>query len=205
MGPLREQHHYCRTFRPTVRLIATGLALPHIPSPVAAWEDALGEVAGLALRVALVGIGATLILDLWSFALKAAFGVPFPNYTMVGRWIGHFPLGHFVHESISSAPAVTGEHLVGWAAHYGIGILYAGLLVAFAGVNWLNAPTMFPALMVGIVTAAAPLFVMQPAMGLGIASSKATNPNLARLRSVAAHAVFGLGLYLSALVVALAW
>jgi hypothetical protein len=60
-------------------------------------------------------------------------------------------------------------------------------------------------LIVGVVTVAAPFFVMQPAMGLGIASSKATNPNVARLRSVAAHTAFGFGLYFSALVVALAW
>jgi hypothetical protein len=45
------------------------------------------------------------------------------------------------------------------------------------------------------VTVAAPLFVLQPALGAGIASSKAPNPNAARLRSVLTHAVYGLGLY----------
>jgi hypothetical protein len=40
---------------------------------------------------------------------------------------------------------------------------------------------------------------MQPAFGLGIAASKAPNPRHARLRSVLSHALFGLGLYLSAL------
>ena len=165
----------------------------------------MGEVSCLALRIGLIGIGATLILDLWSFFLKTVFDVPFPNYTMVGRWIRYFPHGRFVHESIARAPAIAGEHLVGWTAHYGIGILYAGLLVVLAGVNWLNAPTVPPALIVGVVTVAAPFFVMQPAMGLGIASSKAPNPNVARLRSFAAHTVFGFGLYLSALVVTLIW
>lgn len=162
----------------------------------------MGEVSGLALRVALIGIGATLILDLWSFFLKTIFGAPFPNYTMVGRWIGHFPHGRFVHESVINAPAVAGERLIGWIAHYVIGILYAGLFVAFAGVDWLVAPTAFPALIFGVATVAAPFFIMQPAMGSGIASSRAPKPNVARFRSLAAHTVFGLGLYISAMVAA---
>lgn len=56
-----------------------------------------------------------------------------------------------------------------------------------------------PALAVGLLTVAAPLFVLQPALGAGIASSKAPNPNAARLRSVLTHAVYGLGLYVSAM------
>lgn len=163
----------------------------------------MGELLGLVLKVGLVGIGATLILDLWSLFLKAAFGVAFPNYTMVGRWIGYFPRGRFVHKSIAEAPSIGGEHLTGWAAHYGIGILYAGLLVALAGAGWLNAPTVLPAMIVGVVTVAAPFLIMQPAMGSGFASSKAETPNVARVRSLAAHAVFGFGLYVSAVVTAL--
>lgn len=137
--------------------------------------------------------------------LESLFGVPFPSYAMVGRWIGHFPEGRFVHQSVAEAPTVGGEHLIGWIAHYGIGILYAGFLIAVAGVDWLNAPTARPALIVGIVTVAAPFFIMQPAMGSGIASSRVPKPNVARLRSLVAHAVFGFGLYLSALTAASPW
>jgi hypothetical protein len=43
-----------------------------------------------------------------------------------------------------------------------------------------------------------PFFVMQPALGAGIAASKTPSPAQARLRSVATHAVFGIGLYLAA-------
>ena len=53
-----------------------------------------------------------------------------------------------------------------------------------------------------LVTVAAPLFLMQPGMGMGIAASKTPNPNAVRLRSLVTHAVFGAGLYLSALAVA---
>jgi hypothetical protein len=41
---------------------------------------------------------------------------------------------------------------------------------------------------------------MQPAMGSGIAGSRTPDPRATRLRNVATHAVYGLGLYATALV-----
>ena len=52
-------------------------------------------------------------------------------------------------------------------------------------------------------TVAAPLLVMQPAMGSGFATSRTVPPLKNCLRSLANHTVFGLGLYLFALVIAL--
>lgn len=158
-----------------------------------------------ALRIALIGFGATLLLDLWSLLLKVSLGAPFPNYSMVGRWIGNFTRGQFAHASIIDAPPVAGEAVIGWTTHYVVGFLYAWLLVAITGGNWLSAPTALPALVVGLATVAAPLLIMQPAMGAGIASSKAPNPNVARLRSIAAHTVFGFGLYVTASLIAWTW
>jgi hypothetical protein len=63
---------------------------------------------------------------------------------------------------------------------------------------FLNRAFNIPSIL-GIVTVAVPFFVMQPSFGLGIASSKTPNPTQAMLRSLMNHAVFGLGLYLSAL------
>ena len=157
----------------------------------------MSETLDIALRTALIGIGATLVLDLWSLFLKTAFHLPFPNYPMVGRWIGGFPHGRFV-DQVAKAPAIAGERIIGWTAHHAIGVLFALLLVAVAGVDWLKAPTLLPALMVGVATVVAPLFIMQPAMGSGIASSKTPKPNVARVRSLLAHTVFGIGLYLAA-------
>jgi hypothetical protein len=44
----------------------------------------------------------------------------------------------------------------------------------------------------------APFLVMQPSFGLGIAASRAPSPTQARLRSLMAHIVFGVGLYVCA-------
>jgi hypothetical protein len=121
---------------------------------------------------------------------------------MLGRWIGHFPQGRFVHDNIAKASPVPGELAIGWAAHYAIGVAFAALLLAIFGLDWARQPTPLPALAVGLATVAAPLFVMQPGMGMGIAASKTPNPATARLRSLVVHAVFGVGLYVSALLVA---
>ena len=158
----------------------------------------MGDAPGLPFSVALVGLGATLLLDLWSLLLKLSLGLPFPSYAMVGRWIGNFPRGQFTQASMGKAPAVAGETVIGWTAHYVIGILYAALFVLLVGVRWVIAPSALPAIAFGIATLVAPFFIMQPAMGAGVASAKVPNPNAARLRSFAAHTVFGLGLYLTA-------
>jgi hypothetical protein len=149
-------------------------------------------------RAVLIGAGATLVMDVWALFLKRCFGIPSLNFAMVGRWIGHLPRGRFRHENIGRAEPVRGEALLGWAAHYGIGIIFAAMLLGVVGVTWTQQPTLAPALLFGVLSVAAPFFILQPGLGAGIAASKTLHPNTARLRSLMAHAVFGAGLYLTA-------
>lgn len=151
----------------------------------------------------LLGTGATALIDLWAVARRQLFGVPMPNYGLVGRWLAHMPRGRFRHDSIASAQPVQGERLLGWTAHYLIGISYAAILPVVWGAAWLAQPTIGPALLVGIGTVAAPFLLMQPGMGAGIAASRTPRPNSARLQSLVTHAVFGLGLYAAGLVLKL--
>jgi hypothetical protein len=148
-----------------------------------------------------MGIGATLIMDLWNLFLKRAFGVPSLNYCLLGRWLRHMPDGTFRHASISAAPQKSSECMVGWIAHYSIGVAFALAFVLFVSRDWLVRPTLLPALLYGIATVVFPFFIMQPSLGLGIASSRVPNPTQARLKSLATHSVFGIGLYASALAV----
>jgi hypothetical protein len=150
------------------------------------------------LRVVSIGVGATIVLDLWSACLKRVFQIPSTNWAMVGRWFGHLP-GRFVHSKIADALPVRGELLLGWSVHYAIGISFATILVAIWGPDWLRQPTVVPALVVGAFTVVFPFFLLQPGMGLGIAASKTPRPNVARLRSLTNHMIFGVGLYAAAL------
>jgi hypothetical protein len=118
---------------------------------------------------------------------------------MLGRWIGNLPRGQLAHQNIGRTSPVRGELVLGWCAHYAIGITFALLLLELWGLDWARNPTLLPALIVGIGTVIAPFLILQPAMGAGIAASKTPRPNTARLRSILTHAVFGIGLYLSAL------
>ncbi len=163
----------------------------------------MNEKLEFVVRVVFIGLCATAIMDLWSASLTRFFGARATNWAMVGRWIGHFKDGQFVHDKISDAPPVRNELALGWCAHYAIGIAFAALLLTILGLDWARHPTVVPALIFGIVTVAAPFLILQPGMGSGIAASKMPNPATARLRSVVTHTVFGIGLYVSALLSAL--
>jgi Protein of unknown function (DUF2938) len=148
-----------------------------------------------------IGIGATAVMDLWGLARKPLLGIAPPNYALVGRWIGHMAYGRFRHDSIAASASVRGEHIIGWTAHYLIGIAFAALLIGIWGLAWVQDPTIGPAFAVGIGTVAAPFLLMQPGMGAGIAATRTPHPASAQLQSLITHTVFGLGLYATGLAV----
>ena len=151
----------------------------------------------LITHVAVVGIGATALMDLWLWLLSR-LGVPTAGFAMIGRWVGHFRRGEFAHAAIAKAAPIRFELGLGWLTHYLVGLGYAVLLVGLLGTAWLHQPTLVPALVFGVLTVAAPWFVMQPAMGAGVLALKTPTPLKNGLRSLANHAVFGVGLYVAA-------
>jgi len=146
------------------------------------------------------GIGATLAIDLWAMFARTVFGVQSLNLCLLGRWVLHMPAGRIMHDDIATSATKGHECGIGWMAHYSIGVAFAVLFVAIMPDAWLDRPTLLPALGFGIVTVVAPFFALQPAFGLGVASSRTRNPTAARLRSLTTHAVFGAGLYVSAFI-----
>ena len=79
------------------------------------------------------------------------------------------------------------------------------MLLLVWGPAWAHQPTIGPAMAVGLGTIVAPWLVMQPAMGAGVAGSRTPRPRSTRLRNLATHAVYGVGLYLTALAVTALW
>ena len=150
------------------------------------------------LGAVVVGLGATLFMDVLALFLKRVFSIPSADYCLVGRWLRHMPEGKFTHASIAAAPPKRSECTVGWIAHYVIGTVYALVLVAFVSGSWLARPTLLPAMLFGIGSVLVPYLIMQPSFGLGIAASRTPNPTQARLRSLVAHTAFGVGLYVCA-------
>jgi hypothetical protein len=146
-----------------------------------------------------IGIGATLVMDLWNLFLKRTFRIQSLNYCLLGRWLGYMPEGTFWHASITAAPQKPLECTIGRIAHYTIGVVLALMFVALTSGDWLARPTLVPALLYGIGTVVFPFFIMQPSFGLGIAASRTPKAMQARLKSLMTHTVFGLGLYVCAL------
>src|SRR5215212_9038 len=91
-----------------------------------------------------IGIGATLVMDLWNLFLKRAFGIPSLSYCVLGRWLRHMPEGTLRHASIAAAAPKSFECQVGWIAHYSIGVVFALVFVALSSGDWLIRPTLLP-------------------------------------------------------------
>jgi hypothetical protein len=150
------------------------------------------------VHAAFIGIGATLVMDLWGAVRRPLFGFAPLDYALLGRWVGGIPRGQLSHTAIATSPRLPGERLIGWAAHYLIGITFAALLLVVAGDDWRMRPTLAPALLVGVGTVLAPFLIMQPAMGAGLAGARTPRPAMTRLQSLLTHTIYGLGLYLAA-------
>ena len=150
------------------------------------------------LGAAAIGLGATLIMDLWALFSHKYLGLTPPNYCLVGRWFRYMPDGKWRHYNIAKSQAKWGECAVGWLIHYGIGAVYGIALVALTSGDWRYHPNIWIALGFGVATLVFPFLVMQPSFGLGFFSARVANPLQARLKSLFAHAAFGGGLYISA-------
>ena len=149
-----------------------------------------------------VGAGATAVMDLWNLLVKVVLGIPSLDYCLLGRWICHMRHGTVRHVSIAAAAPMPLECVLGRIAHYTIGVALGGVFVALTPRGWLAQPTVLPPLIFGIITVALPFFIMQPSLGLGVASSRTRNPVQARLKSLMSHTAFGMGLYLCAVAMA---
>lgn len=146
----------------------------------------------------IIGIGATITMDIWAWLKRVLFKQASLDYRLVGRWVIHWFSLKFFHQSIQKSPVKSGEYFVGWIVHYMTGILFAVGFILVWGLQW-TSPQFLPAIITGVATVVFPLFIMQPAFGMGFAASKAPSPWTARKNALVTHSVFGVGLYLSSL------
>jgi len=163
----------------------------------------MGDMVDFVVGAALTGSGATAAIDVWGVLRAHFLGIQSLDYGLVGRWLIHLARGRYRHFQVAAPDPDAVERLIGWAAHYLIGIALAAILLAIWGLDWLQSPSIGPALIVGIGSAAAPFLIMQPGMGLGIAARRTPRPNIVRLNTLLTHTVFGVGLYAAGWIVRL--
>ena len=156
---------------------------------------------GLVIQGVLIGIIATIGMDIWAAVVKYVFRLPTADWAMVGRWFGHMPRGMFAHHPISDTAPIPNELVIGWIAHYITGLVYGLAYLYIVQVLLTSGPSLISALVFGLVTLVAPWFIMQPGMGAGIFAARTPRPGLMRLINLSMHTVFGVSLYLGWLLI----
>ncbi len=156
---------------------------------------------GLAIQGVLIGVIATLGMDIWAAVVKYVFRLPTADWAMVGRWFGHMPRGVFVHRPIADSAAIPNELAIGWVAHYVTGLVYGLAYLYIVRVLFSSDPSLISALAFGVATVVAPWFIMQPGMGAGVFAARTPRPGLMRLINLSMHTVFGASLYVGWLLI----
>ena len=150
-----------------------------------------------------VGIGSTLLLDLWSFLLYKVGGITPTNWGIVGRWLWGLRQGQWVAIQSAYPPITLVEKVSGWLFHYWVGVVYAVLLALVWGDSFIGSPTLLPTFYSGfLVSSLAGLTLFMPAMGAGFCGRKIPNQAKALCLMLIAHSLFALGQYIFALVYA---
>tara|TARA_B110000879_G_scaffold180406_1_gene237032 strand:- start:6189 stop:6740 length:552 start_codon:yes stop_codon:yes gene_type:complete len=142
-----------------------------------------------------IGVAATLAIDMWAVILRTAFNLPTTNWGMVGRWFAYLPRGQFMHRPIGSSKPIKYEHLIGWLAHYAVGIGYAYCYLILVFYVLKDQPSLISAISYGVFTLIAPWLVLQPALGLGLFAKRAESPSTVRAINISIHLIFGAVLY----------
>jgi hypothetical protein len=155
----------------------------------------------LILKGAFLGLGATILMDIWHIVLSRLPGQKRADWAPVGRWAWHLRGGAVFHDDIAVVAPYQNELALGWSVHYAVGVLYGVIFALIVGDDWFAAPSLLPAWIFGIVTVAAGWFLLQPGLGLGWAASRAPNPTKVRALNLVAHTIFAIGLYGTALLI----
>lgn len=152
----------------------------------------------LVIRAFIMGVVATALFDAWGQALWRFRGIRPPVWARLGRLLlrgraailGHGP---------PVPPFSQTERMLGSVIHYATGIVFALVLLWFAGAPWAREPRLLPALVAGVLTLVPAWLVMLPVLGLGVAGQRLPQPNRFRLVNTVSHLVLGLGFYIGAL------
>ena len=152
------------------------------------------------IQTILLGVGATIVMDLYAIFIKKVWHIPSLDYALVGRWFLYLKTGKIIHTPIMNSQSIKAEKFIGWLLHYLIGVIFAFSFILIVGNQWLNNVTFIAPVIFGLMTVIFPFFILQPCFGFGIAASKTPKPNTARIRSILAHFSFGVGLYVIGLI-----
>ncbi|MCS0505193.1 DUF2938 domain-containing protein [Ancylobacter mangrovi] len=156
-----------------------------------------------AVFILVVGIGSTLVLDIWAQVSVRIGWLPGTDWPSVGRWLKGLPQGRLVLDGADTGPFSGAETALGWLFHYLVGIAYAVMFPLFWGLAFIHAPTVWPVVLVGVVISSlAGLMVLMPGLGGGFFARKLPNAVDVSLYVFVSHVIFAVAQYLLAWAVA---
>jgi hypothetical protein len=154
-------------------------------------ETALVLLAGGAV----VGIAATVTMDVLSIVARRAGLVVGADGKWVGRWYLGMARGKFAHTNIAASPELAAEGRTALIGHYLIGIILAIVYVAGAPALGLNPGSIAVAVGYGLATCVFPWFMVYPALGFGAFGRQGPSELKLTVSSVWNHLFYGLGLW----------
>ena len=152
----------------------------------------LPKSSNITLRIVIMGIVATLMMDLGNL-IFASFELVYKiNYSLIGVLSFGWLKGVFIYNSINDIVVTNYSYLFGVATHYFIGIIFA--IPVFFMMLLLNLRSYLLLIIYGILTCFASLFLLFPSLGLGLAALKTSSPFYMIFSSLLNHFFYGLGL-----------
>jgi hypothetical protein len=161
-----------------------------------------GALMTILVDILVVAIVANIITDIYEWALERISGKT-RDWHLVGRWLANIFTGSFVLDTGDESRAVPGELVLGWTFHYAVGAFYAAAYLYGVQFFFNQPPSAATAIGFGVITVAAPWFILMPGLGVGFFAANAGRPNFVRVASLSVHTVFGVGLYAGVVVAGL--
>ena len=146
------------------------------------------------IKAFVVGMCATLLMDLLNFLGAKLELVAQFRPSMLGRWITRLVRGEFILQDIRKAPPAKGELVIGEIAHYTIGGVLAVLFVLLARAAGLPVTNMAVAIVYGVLTSVFAWFILFPSYGFGVFGKRGPHHMKPLKTSLYGHFNFGLGL-----------
>jgi hypothetical protein len=154
-----------------------------------------GDTTLWLLAGVLVGIAATVTMDVLGSVSRRVGLAAGAKGQWVGRWYLGIAQGRFVHANIAAAPEHPGEARAALVGHYLIGVTLA--LVYVIGIRWvgLSPSSFFVAAGYGLATCVFPWFLVFPALGFGLFGRKGPPELKLFTSSLMNHLFYGFGLW----------
>ncbi len=145
-------------------------------------------------QIAIVGIGACVVFDVWQRIFQWFTAIPPSNWAMVGRWtIGLLTSGQLILRNLEPPPNRLNELCVGWFVHYIIAVMYAAIFKLLMKANILAAGFL-DGLLFGVVSVVVPWLFFLPCLGKGVMGRLTPNPPLVCALALMMHSIFGVAI-----------